>query len=111
MLDFFIQGAWAQPAPAQSQPGGGSFLFMTVILVVLMYVLILRPQIKQAKAHRKLLESLSKGDEISTNGGLLGRIRDIGNNFVLLEVAPNVELKVQKNSITQLMPKGSLKAL
>ena len=110
MLDFFIRHGWAQQS-SPPQQGGGSFLFMMVVFVLLMYLLIIRPQMKQAKAHRQLIESLAKGDEVATSGGLLGRIRDVGDNFILLEVAVKVEVKVQKNTISQILPKGSLKGL
>lgn len=108
MLDFFIRDAWAEPAPQQ---GGGGFLFMMVMFALLMYLFIIRPQMKQTKAHRQLLESLGKGDEVATSGGLLGRVREVGDNFVLLEIASKVEIKVQKHAVSQLMPKGSLKSL
>ena len=108
MIDFFIQSAWATPEPQQ---GAGSFVFMIVIFILLMYLLIIRPQMKQTKAHQALIDSLAKGDEVATGGGLLGRVREIGDNFVLLEVASKVEIKVRKQSISQVMPKGSLKGM
>ena len=66
---------------------------------------------KQAKEHRKMVEALAKGDEVVTNGGLLGKINKVGDNFVLLEVAANLEVKVQKQNISALMPKGTVKTL
>lgn len=110
MFDLLARNAWAQQS-SPPQQGGAGFLFMIVVFVLLMYLLIIRPQMKQAKAHRQLLESLAKGDEVATSGGLLGRIRDVGDNFILLEVAARVEVKVQKNTISQVLPKGSLKGL
>jgi len=66
---------------------------------------------KQAKEHKKLIENLTKGDEVVTGGGILGKITNVGENFVVLEVARETELKIQKNSVTALMPKGTMKGL
>lgn len=109
MADFFINNAWAQGAPA----GGGGiagFLPLIIILVVFWFFLI-RPQMKQAKEHRQMVEALAKGDEVVTNGGLLGKINKVGDNFVLLEIANNTEVKVQKQNISATMPKGTVKTL
>ncbi len=107
MLEFFINDAWAQ---AGSQGGGGmSFLIMMVLFFVIFYFMLIRPQMKQAKEHRKLVENLSKGDEVVTNGGMLGRISEIGDNFIVLEVAKDTEIKVQKSAVSALMPKGTMK--
>ena len=109
MLDFFIQDAWAQAAPQQG--GGSSFLIMMVVFFAIFYLMIMRPQIKQQKEHKKMVESLSKGDEVVTNGGLLGRITEVGDNFIVVEVAKETEVKVQKNAVSALMPKGTMKSL
>jgi preprotein translocase subunit YajC len=110
MNDFLISNAWAQGAPPpQSSPVSG--LFMFVVLAAIFYFLLIRPQMKQVKDHRKLVESLAKGDEVATNGGLLGRINEVGENFLVLEIAKDIEVKVQKQSVTQVMPKGTLKTL
>ena len=109
MADFFINNAWAQGAP----PGGGGiagFLPLIIILVVFWFFLI-RPQMKQAKEHKQMVEALAKGDEVVTNGGLLGKINKVGDNFVLLEIANNTEVKVQKQNISATMPKGTVKTL
>lgn len=108
-MDFLISTAFAQSAP--SPQGGGSFLFMMVFFLVIFYFLLIRPQMKQAKDHKKLVESLGKGDEVVTNGGMLGRIAEVGDNFVLLEVAKDVQVKVQKQSIATILPKGTVKTL
>ncbi len=108
MFEFFINSAWAQASASQ---GGGSFLLMMLFFIALMYFLIIRPQMKQAKEHKSLVESLKKGDEISVNGGLLGKIKEIGDNFVLLEIARDTEVKIQKNAVATVMPKGTLKSL
>jgi preprotein translocase subunit YajC len=109
MIDFFISSAYAQSAPAQG--GSGSFLVMMVLFFVIFYFMLMRPQMKQAKQHKALLENLAKGDEIVTSGGLLGKISEIGDNFIVLEIAKDTEVKVQKHAITALMPKGTIKGL
>lgn len=109
MFDFFIQTAYAQSAPQQG--GGSSFLIMMVIFFVIFYFMLMRPQMKQAKEHKKLIENLSKGDEVVTGGGMLGKINEVGENFIVLEVAAGMEIKVQKNSVTALMPKGTIKGM
>ncbi len=108
MLDFFINSAWA--APAQPEPGLASFLPLIVLFAVF-YFLLIRPQMKQAKQHKQLVNELGKGDEVATTGGLLGKIKEIGDNFVLIEIAKDTEVKVQKNAITTVLPKGTLKTL
>jgi preprotein translocase subunit YajC len=74
-----------------------------------MYFTMIRPQMKRQKEHRDLVASLSKGDEVVTNGGIAGRIDEVGENFVSVEIAPNVKIKVQKSAIQQVLPKGTLK--
>jgi preprotein translocase subunit YajC len=108
MLDFFISNAWA--APAQQEPGLASFLPL-IILFAVFYFLLIRPQLKQAKQHKQLVSELAKGDEVSTSGGLLGKIKEVGDNFILLEVAKDTEVKLQKNAVAAVLPKGTLKTL
>ncbi|MEX2354044.1 MAG: preprotein translocase subunit YajC [Gammaproteobacteria bacterium] len=108
MSDFFISAAYAQSAAPQG--GGGSFLIMMVLFFVIFYFMLIRPQMKQAKEHKKLIENLGKGDEVVTSGGMLGRIIEIGDNFIVLEVARETEIKVQKNAVSALMPKGTMKS-
>ena len=109
-MGFFIQNAWAQGATPATGPGFASFIPL-VILFVVFYLFLIRPQMKRAKEHKQLVESLSKGDEVVTTGGLLGRITDVGDNFVLMEVAKGVEVKVQKQAVSAAMPKGTSKTL
>ncbi len=109
-MDFFIQAAWAEGVPT----GGGSglaSLIPLVLLFVVFYFLLIRPQTKRAKEHRQMIDALAKGDEVVTNGGLLGKITNLGDNFVVLEIAPNLEVKVQRQAIATEMPKGTLKTL
>ncbi len=112
LLDLLISPAYAQAAPAA--PGTGSLmstLLFPILLLVVMYFIMVRPQMKRAKEHRAMVEKLSKGDEVITNGGIAGVIRDIGDNFVGVEVSDNVVLRVQKGAIGHVLPKGTLKSL
>ena len=108
-MDFFIQNAWGQ-AGAPAGDGGMIQLVMLVVLFVVFYFLLIRPQTKRVKEHKKMVESLEKGDEVITNGGLLGRISQLGDNFLVLEVATNTEVKVQRQSVAAVMPKGTMKS-
>lgn len=85
-------------------------LLPLVLLFVLLYFLMIRPQAKRAKEHRNMLQALQKGDEVVTSGGTLGKVNNVGDQFVTLEVAPNVEIKVQKQSVQTLLPKGTVKS-
>ncbi len=107
-MNFLISDALAQGGAPQ---GGGliQFVIMIGMFFLIMYFLIIRPQSKRAKEHKQLLESLTKGDEVVTSGGVLGKIADVGENFIQLEVANGVDIKVQKHSITTVMPKGTMK--
>ena len=109
MLEFFINNAWAQSATPQG--GGSSFVIMLVVFIAIFYFMLIRPQTKQAKEHKAMLESLSKGDEIVTNGGMLGRVSKIGDNFISVEVAQNLEIKIQRQAVSTVLPKGTMKSL
>jgi preprotein translocase subunit YajC len=104
-MNFFISDAMAQGA------GGEPFigLLFPILLIVVFYFLLIRPQQKRAKEHRQMVEALKKGDEIVTGGGVLGRITEVGDNFIHLEVADGVQLRVQRQSVSALMPKGTVK--
>ena len=108
IMDFFIQNAWAGAAPPSADAGMIN-LVMLLVLFVVFYFLLIRPQTKRAKEHRQMVDSLAKGDEIVTNGGVLGRITNIGDNFIVLEIAANTEVKVQRQSVAAVMPKGTMK--
>lgn len=106
-MSFFIENAWAQGA-APSQ-GGYGFLVMMGLFFVIFYFMLIRPQSKRAKEHRTMLQALSTGDEVVTSGGILGRVTEVGENFVSVEIADGVQIKVQKAQIAGVMPKGTLK--
>jgi preprotein translocase subunit YajC len=108
ILDFFIASAHAQDAAA---PAGGLMSFLPLIIIfVIFYFLLIRPQMKRAKEHKNLVAALSTGDEVVTNGGLLGKITKVGESFVTVELADNVQIKVQKHAIASVMPKGTFKS-
>jgi len=107
ILDFFINSAHAQDA---AQPGGLMSFLPLIIIFVIFYFLLIRPQMKRAKEHKKLVAELGNGDEVVTNGGLLGRITKVGESFITVELADNVQIKVQKHAIASVMPKGTFKS-
>jgi preprotein translocase subunit YajC len=109
LLDLIISPAAAQAAPAQ-QGSPVSLLVMMVLFFAVFYFMAIRPQMKRAKEHRALLAGLSKGDEVIAAGGVAGRVEDLGEHFVSIEIANGVVIKVQKNAISAVLPKGSLKS-
>ncbi|MBT8047586.1 MAG: preprotein translocase subunit YajC [Xanthomonadales bacterium] len=107
ILDFFIASAYAQDG---AQPGGLMSFLPLIIIFVIFYFLLIRPQMKRAKEHKKLIAELGNGDEVVTNGGLLGRITKVGESFVTVEFADNIQIRVQKHAIASVMPKGTIKS-
>lgn len=114
---MLISNAYAQAAaPAAADPTGGLMGMLPIVLMfIVLWFLMIRPQMKKAKEHQKMVSELQKGDEIVTQGGMVGRIVKVGENFVTVEVgtlkdAP-VEVTVQKQAIGALLPKGTLKSL
>ena len=108
-MNGLIPDAFAQAAP--SGPGGQfAPILMMVVFVVIFYFLLIRPQQKKAKEHQALVSKLSAGDEVVTTGGILGKVTDVGDTFVTIEIADGVRVKVQKFQVGSLMPKGTLKS-
>ena len=107
-MDFFISNAMA--AGEAPEGGGLQLVFMVALFFGIMYFMIIRPQSKKAKEHASLLDSLSKGDEVVTNGGILGKIIKLGDNFVELKVSDNSNIKIQRHAISSVMPKGTMKS-
>jgi preprotein translocase subunit YajC len=102
-----ISQAWAQGA---ATPGGGfEGMLLIVLMFVVLYFLMIRPQMKRAKEHRAMIDALQRGDEVVTAGGVLGRISKLNENYVTLEVASNVEIQVQRPSVQLVLPKGTIK--
>lgn len=109
LLDFVLSPAYAQAAPAAPNP---LLQFAPlVVLIVIFYFMLIRPQMKRNKEHRQMLGALAKGDEAVTSGGIAGRVVHIGENYVSLEVSDGVSIKIQKGAITSVLPKGTLKNL
>ncbi len=105
---FLISNAMAESAPTAS--GGNYEIFiMIAIFFAIMYFMIIRPQRRRQKEHQKLISSLSKGDEVVTSGGMLGKILKVGDNSIKIEIAEGTAVKLQKGSISSVLPKGSLK--
>lgn len=109
ILNILIPTASAQAAGAPSGEMGLLNLLFPIILIGAFYFLLIRPQTKRAKEHKQMVETLKKGDEVVSGGGVLGRITEIGENFVQLEIAENVQIRIQKQAISTLMPKGTYK--
>ena len=107
-MDFLISPAYAQAAGG-SAGGGLSQILILVVFVAIFYFMLIRPQQKRMKDQQAMLAKLAAGDEVVTSGGILGRITEVGETFVTLEVAEGVRLRVQRSQISQLMPKGTLK--
>lgn len=109
-MDFFISTAHAA-ADTAAAPNPWMQLLPLVVIFVIFYFLLIRPQTKRAKEHRKLVEALAVGDEVVTNGGMLGRVTQVGEQFISVEVTDGVVLKVQRHAVGQVLPKGTLKSV
>jgi len=109
-MSFFISDAMAEAAPAAQQADPMSSLIFFGGMILIFYFLLIRPQQKRAKEHRNLVAALSKGDEVVTNGGLLGKIIEAGEQYITVEIAENVQIKMQRQAVGSVLPKGSLKA-
>lgn len=108
-MNLFISDAMAQ-GPAPTGDGGMSIIFL-VGMFVIMYFFLIRPQVKRQKEHKAMVTALKKGDEIQTMGGMMGKITELGDNFMKVEVADNVVVTVRKTAVEAVMPKGSLKEM
>ena len=110
-MSFFISDAIAQSTGGQ----GGGFDIAAILPLVIMfgifYFLLIRPQQKKAKEHKNLVAALKKGDEVITNGGLLAKVTNVGENFLTCQIAENVEIKIQSHAVSTVLPKGTIKGL
>lgn len=112
VLPVFISSAFAQTAPAAA---GGDMqsslmgMLPLVLMFVVLYFIMIRPQMKKQKEHKAMIEAVAKGDEVVTAGGVLGKVSKIGDTFLGLEVANGVEIQIQRSAIVQVLPKGSIK--
>lgn len=109
---MFISSAFAQTAPAAA---GGDMqsslmgMLPLVLMFVVLYFVMIRPQMKKQKEHRSMIEALAKGDEVVTSGGVLGTVSKLGDSYVGLEISQGVEVQIQRSAVVQVLPKGSLK--
>ncbi len=110
---MFISSAFAQTAPAAAAGGDMQSSLMSMLPLVLMFVVLyfvmIRPQMKKQKEHRAMIDALAKGDEVVTGGGLLGKVTKLSESTVSLEVASGVEIQIQRSAVVQILPKGSVK--
>ena len=109
LLDLVISPAAAQAGPAAQPSPIPSFVMMGVLVLVFWFLMI-RPQMKRQKEHRAMLDKLGAGDEVITSGGIAGTVRELGENFVVVEIANGVQVRVQKAAIANVLPKGTLKS-
>lgn len=113
-MSFLIPAAYADaaaPAAAAGPAGSGFEWVFLVGFLVIFYLMIWRPQAKRAKEHKNLLGGLQKGDEVVTSGGIIGKVTKVTDDFVVVEISDNVELKFQKQAIAATLPKGTLKSI
>ncbi len=112
-MSFFISNAYAQSAPAAQQGGGMELLVMLGIFGLIFYFMLYRPQAKRVKEHKNLISSLSKGDEVLTQGGLVGKITKVNEekDFIEISLNENNNIVVQKSAITAVLPKGTMKSI
>jgi len=111
ILNLIVSDAHAaDPAPAAGFGGGLMSFLPLIIIFVIFYFLLIRPQSKRAKEHREMVAKLAKGDEVVAGGGILGRVTDVSDSYVTVEVADGVAIKVQRAAVAQVLPKGTIKA-
>ncbi|APW48546.1 preprotein translocase subunit YajC [Rhodoferax antarcticus] len=108
---MFISSAFAQVAPAAGGDMQSSLMGMLplVLMFVVLYFVMIRPQMKKAKEHKNMVEALGKGDEVVTSGGLLGKVTKLTDGFLSVEIANGVEVQLQRSAVVQVLPKGSIK--
>jgi preprotein translocase subunit YajC len=106
-MDFFISNAYAQGAP-QADPFG--FLLPMLVIFAAFYFLLIRPQQKRQKAHTQLVAGLAVGDEVLTAGGILGKVTAVSDHYATLQISDNVEIKIQKSTVSAVVPKGTMDA-
>ena len=109
-MDWLISTAAAQAQGAPGQPSALMQFLPLVLIFVVFYFLLIRPQTKRAKEHRAMVAALETGAEVVTAGGILGKVVELGEQFVVVEIADGVKVKVQRHTITQVLPKGSIKS-
>jgi preprotein translocase subunit YajC len=107
-MGFLISDAYAQGAPGGAAPYGD--IMFLILLFAVFYFLLIRPQQKRAKEHKKMVEAVAKGDEVVTNGGILGKVVEVGEGFLTVNIADGVDVKLQRSSVAATLPKGTIKS-
>ena len=107
---MLVSPAWAQAA-APAQGGGIESMILIVLMFVVLYFLMIRPQMKRAKEQKAMVDALQKGDEVVAAGGMLGKINKINENYITLQVADGVEVQMQRTAVQLLLPKGTIKSI
>lgn len=106
---MFISNAYAQAAGGGDMQSSLMSMLPLVLMFVVLYFVMIRPQMKKQKEHRSMIEALAKGDEVATAGGLLGKVTRLGDAYLGLEIASGIEVQVQRSAVVQVLPKGSIK--
>ncbi len=111
--EAFAQAVAAPPATPDGMFGGGlgglGGMLPLVLMFVVLYFVMIRPQMKRQKEHKAMIDALAKGDEVVTSGGMLGKVSKMGDSFVGVEIASGVEIQIQRSAVVQVMPKGTIK--
>lgn len=110
-MDWLISSAYAQSAPAAGGPSTFMSLLPMILIIVVFYFLLIRPQTKRAKEHRAMVAALEVGSEVVTQGGILGKVTEVSDQFLTVEIADGVQVKVQRHTVAQVLPKGTLKGV
>ncbi|GGI80306.1 preprotein translocase subunit YajC [Legionella impletisoli] len=110
-MSFFISSAMAAQAGQPAQADGTFSLIMIAAIFVLFYFMLIRPQNKRAKEHRELISNLKKGDEIITSGGILAKVTALEEQYIKANIAEGIEINIQRNAVSAVLPKGTLKSL
>ena len=106
---MFISNAYAQVAAGGDMSSSLMSMLPLVLMFVVLYFIMIRPQMKRQKEHKSMLEALAKGDEVATSGGLVGKVTKLGESILAIEIANGVEVQVQRHAVVQVLPKGTLK--
>jgi preprotein translocase subunit YajC len=109
-MDWLIASAHAQAASGGAQPNALLQMLPLLLIFVVFYFLLIRPQAKRAKEHKAMVSALGVGDEVVTAGGILGKVIETGEQFMTVEIAQGVQVKVQRHTVTSVLPKGTLKS-
>lgn len=109
-MNWLISTASAQTATGTGQSGSLISMLPLLLIFVVFYFMLIRPQSKRAKEHRAMIAALEPGNEVATSGGIIGKVTEVNEHFATVEIAPNVQVKVQRSTIAQVLPKGTLKS-